>query len=43
MATKVLGSQPVHTLIAPAKKLSGGEGGKGRPSEGKMFPRGTGK
>jgi hypothetical protein len=30
------------TLDPPEKKLGGVGGGKGRPMEGKMYPRGTG-
>jgi hypothetical protein len=31
------------SIPAPEKKVGGTGGGKGRPSQGKMFPRGTGK
>lgn len=37
------GSPDPVVLVAPEKKIAETGGGKGRPSEGKMFPRGTGK
>jgi hypothetical protein len=43
-ATPYDGSTHVDAeLDAPEKKVGGVGGGKGRPMEGKMFPRGTGK
>lgn len=37
------GSLPAVEKDAPVKKVGNAGGGRGRPSEGKMFPRGTGK
>jgi len=39
-ATQYDGTPPALSINFPAIKLGGGTGGKGRPSEGKMFPRG---
>jgi len=37
------GTPTAVSMAAPAKELGGGGAGSSRPSEGKMFPRGTGK
>lgn len=42
-ATFYNGTATVGALLAPTKELGGGGGSKPRPTEGKMFPRGTGK